>query len=174
MQPPRYKRTLPAPPLSPSTPGASIPLLEPKAWPRWSRNTSHPPDQPNEILVPLQVVTTATQPSTHPLYSRELTPRATPVSQPRLVNDPHSSRFVFGPSDVDLAFLQMVLSGVTVLCSSGMKSVYSLKEFVKLFYFTLFLWFPEAHWCTVQWGLVVCHEKEKNMQIHYGVIFIFR
>lgn len=82
------------------------------------------------------------------------------MSQPQLVNDPHSSRFVFGPSDVDLAFLQMVLSGVTVLCSSGMKSVYSLKEFVKLFYFTLFLWFPEAHWCTVQWGLVVCHEKE--------------
>lgn len=55
-----------------------------------------------------------------------------------------------------------------------MKLVYLLKEFVKLFYLILFLWFPEAHWCIVQWGLVVCHEKEKNMQICYGVIFIFR
>lgn len=75
-----------------------------------------------------------------------------------------------------LLFLQMVLSGVTILCSSGMKLVYLLKKVCSINFFILlfFLWFPKAHWCIVRWDLVVCHEKEKNTQICYGVFFIFR
>lgn len=45
---------------------------------------------------------------------------------------------LFGPSGVDLAFLQVVLSGVTVLRGSGIKSVYLLTEFVIYLFFIYF------------------------------------
>jgi len=66
----------------------------------------------------------------------------------------------------------MVLSGVTVLCSSGMKSVYLFKKVCSVNFFCV--WFPKAHWCTVQWDLVVCHEEEKKSADMLWSEFIFK
>lgn len=65
-----------------------------------------------------------------------------------------------------LLFIFFYFAGGTFWCNNSLQFWYEVGVFVKssLFYSFLifFLWFPEAHWCIVQWGLVVCHEKEKK------------
>lgn len=47
---------------------------------------------------------------------------------------------------------------------------------MKLLYLLKFVRFVvfNSHWCTVQWGVVVYHEERNNLQICYGVCFIFK
>lgn len=85
----------------------------------------------------------------------------------QLVHFPNVFRFCLVLEKYNL-HLKMVISGV-VLCYFfffGMKLLYLLKflRFVVI----------NPHWCTVQWGVVVYHEERNNMQICYGVCFIFK
>lgn len=149
------------------------PAQHPGARGRGSRNTSRLPQRlasPRSLQRPPHATA---QHASSPHAAEKSRPEPARASRIRLVNGPHPSRSVRS-----FWCRSCFLAGGTFWCNSSPRFWYQIGVFVNgLCYFLfiyLFLWFPTAHWCTVQWGLVVCHGKEKNMQICYGVTFIFR
>lgn len=122
---------------------AQHPAALPGAWGRWSRNTSRLPHRLVSPSVPPETFSRRGPARQQPPHCRGITPRArSGITDPACKWSSLLS-FLFGLSGVDLAFLQMVLSGVTVLRSSGIKSVYLLKEFVIFYLFIYFCGFQQ-------------------------------